>query len=128
MSTISGVQPPVEPSWARSNWQSYCVRLRDNVDQRELMQSLLDRDVATKRGIMCAHRQPAYAIEPWSCRPDLDRCVEREVCGRLAESARAEDHSILLPLYPAMTTAEQDQVVAAVDESIETAAASTRTL
>jgi dTDP-4-amino-4,6-dideoxygalactose transaminase len=128
LSAISGLQPPVEPSWAHTNWQSYCIRLRDDVDQREFMQSLLDRNIATKRGIMCAHRQPAYAIEPWSCRPDLDRCVEREACGRLAESARAEDHCILLPLYPAMTTAEQDQVVAAVDQSMGIATASTRTL
>src|SRR5260370_697263 len=24
---VTGVRVPVEPGWARSNWQSYCVRL-----------------------------------------------------------------------------------------------------
>ena len=29
---------PEEPPWARSNWQSFCVRLPAGCDQRELMQ------------------------------------------------------------------------------------------
>jgi dTDP-4-amino-4,6-dideoxygalactose transaminase len=29
-----------EPQWARSNWQSYCVRLLDRVDRRTVMQKL----------------------------------------------------------------------------------------
>ena len=30
------------------------------------MQKLLDQRIATRRGIMCAHREPAYNREPWT--------------------------------------------------------------
>ncbi len=65
---IPGVIPPSEPSWARSNWQSYCVRLPDGCDQQRVMQEMLDAGVSTRRGIMCSHREPVYfSQEPWSC-------------------------------------------------------------
>src|SRR5262249_41367483 len=60
LSTIVGVVPPDEPSWARSNWQSYCIRLPDGITQRAALESLAARGVAARRGIMCAHREPAY--------------------------------------------------------------------
>ena len=94
---IPGVEPPVEPSFARSNWQSYCVRLADHLDQRKVMQALLDHGIATRRGIMCVHREPAYAHIP----------LQRS----LAESEQAQDHCILLPLYHQLTEEEQDYVV-----------------
>jgi dTDP-4-amino-4,6-dideoxygalactose transaminase len=88
---------PLEPEWARSNWQSYCVRLPDLVDQKAVMQELLDQGIATRRGIMCSHREPCYAEE----KPRHD----------LHQSERAQDHAILLPLYAQMT--EEDQVTVA---------------
>jgi perosamine synthetase len=78
---------PAEPEWARSNWQSYCVRLPEGCDQRETMQVLLDRQIATRRGITCVHREPAYENQPWRAAGSLDR------------SERAQDECILLPLY-----------------------------
>jgi len=64
---IDGVGLPAEPHWARSNWQSFCVSLDATCQQRTVMQFLLDRGIATRRGIMCSHREPAYAGEPWKC-------------------------------------------------------------
>ena len=95
---VPGVIPPFEPAWARTNWQSYCVRLGDSLDQRQVMQELLNRGIATRRGIMCIHREPAYADVPlrWP----------------LTESEQAQDHCVLLPLYHQMTEADQDYVVA----------------
>ncbi|MFO0730017.1 MAG: DegT/DnrJ/EryC1/StrS family aminotransferase [Nitrospiraceae bacterium] len=52
----SGLHLPVEPAWARSNWQSFCVGLPTECGQRETMQALLDAGIATRRGIMCAPR------------------------------------------------------------------------
>jgi perosamine synthetase len=92
---------PHEPAWARSNWQSYCVRLPDHVDQRRAMQALRDRGIATNRGIMCAHREAPYAKSPH--RP-------------LPQSEAAQDRCILIPLYPQMSDAEQEQVVAAIKD------------
>ncbi len=68
LAEIDGVGLPREPSWARSNWQSYCVRLPAGADQSQVMQSMLDDGVATRRGIMCSHREPAYRDEAWRCR------------------------------------------------------------
>jgi perosamine synthetase len=104
LSSVPGLRVPVEAAWARSNWQSYCVGLPDGVDQIEVMQGLLDRGVSSRRGVMCAHTEPAYASEPWRS------------AGTLVESERAAAHSIILPLYPLMTRDDQERVVRAVAE------------
>ena len=54
---IPGLGLPAEPAWARSNWQSYCVRLPKGLDQRSVMQAMLDEGISTRRGIMCSHRE-----------------------------------------------------------------------
>jgi perosamine synthetase len=94
LGNIEGLRLPFEPDWARSNWQSYCVRLPDRVDQRTVMQKLLDRGIATRRGIMCSHREKPYAGE----KPRHD----------LRQSELAQDHTILLPIYAQMN--EEDQI------------------
>src|SRR5262245_60267797 len=97
---VSGLGRPHEPAWARSNWQSVCVRLPDHVEQRAVMQAMLDDGVATRRGIMCTHREPVYR-----------GCVPAE---GLPESEAAQDRCIILPLYPQMTAEEQDRVADAL--------------
>ena len=115
---IPSVIPPAEPLWARSNWQSYCVRLSDNCDQRGVMQAMLDAGVATRRGIMCSHREPVYAQEPWSCGMGPGDCKHSGgQCARLLESERAQDHCILLPLFHQMTEEDQDRVAAALHQA-----------
>jgi perosamine synthetase len=102
---------PAEPSWARTNWQSFCVRLPDGYDQLNVMQKMLNAGVATRRGIMCSHREPVYVQEPWSCGIGPGKCGCRTgYCARLQESEHAQDRSIVLPLYPQMIGAEQDRV------------------
>ena len=106
---------PEEPAWARSNWQSFCVRLSERCDQRRVMQAMLDAGVATRRGIMCAHREPAYAREAWSCGAGPGPCgCPPATCVRLRESEQAQDHGILLPLFHQMTDAEQETVARAL--------------
>ena len=72
-----------------SNWQSYPVRLldRDSLSQVEIMQRLLDKGIATRRGIMNAHQEPAYQSANWS----------------LPKSELCRDQVLLLPLFPGMT-------------------------
>jgi len=95
---IPNFHPPAEPDWARSNWQSYCVRLPQAHLQMQTMQALLDSGIATRRGIMCAHREPAYPDQCWRAPKPLP------------ESERAEDECILLPLYHHLTLQEQEFV------------------
>jgi perosamine synthetase len=89
LANIEGLVLPVEPEWARSNWQSYCVRLPVRLDQKKVMQNLLEQGIATRRGIMCSHREAPYSGEKQ--RHDL------------RQSELAQDHSILLPIYAQMS-------------------------
>ena len=115
LTKIPGLGVPLEPEWARSNWQSFCIRLPERCDQRQVMQTLLDAGVATRRGIMCAHREAAYPPSTWSCGVDFRECgCVSGCCQRLRQSEEAQDQTIILPLFPQMTFEQQDQVVAAL--------------
>jgi perosamine synthetase len=112
LANAPGLKLPAEPLWARSNWQSYCVRLPEQVDQQHVMQTMLDAGISTRRGIMCAHRELAYQVEAWSCGVDSNACnCQPGKCQRLVEGEQAQDHAILLPLFHQMTEAEQDRAI-----------------
>lgn len=112
---LPGLRLPVEPEWARSNWQSFCVRLTDGLDQRAVMQRLLDEGISTRRGVMCAHREGSYPAGTWTCRPAGRDCdCGPGVCRRLAESEHAQERGIILPLFHQLTHSEQDRVIAAL--------------
>lgn len=115
---VAGIALPSEPSWARANWQSYCVRLVNGVSQqRAVMQSMLDAGISTRRGVMCTHREPAYADVPWRCaeRASTSPCACLPLrCARLAESERAQDECIILPLYHDLSEADQYRIVEAL--------------
>lgn len=99
---VPGLRLPEQPSWARSNFQSYCVRLPEECDQRAVMQFLLEQGIATRRGIMCAHRELPYAGGG----------------ERLPHSEAAQDRSILLPLFHQMTEDDQQRVALALRQAV----------
>lgn len=103
LADIPGLGLPKEPAFARSNWQSFCVRLPGHCDQRTVMQTALDQGIATRRGIMCSHREPVYNDAPLRC--------------PLPHSEAANDQCIILPLYPQMTPAEQEGVAAGIRQA-----------
>jgi perosamine synthetase len=105
LANFEGLRLPAEPDWARSNWQSYCVGLPDRVDQRTVMQSLLDQGIATRRGIMCSHREAPYAN-------DRQR-------HNLQQSELAQDNSILLPIYAQMSKEDQERVGCALRRELQ---------
>jgi dTDP-4-amino-4,6-dideoxygalactose transaminase len=102
LADLPGIEIPYEPSWARTNWQSYSVRLPEWCDQRAVMQAMLDDGIATRRGIMCAHREVPY---------------QRANGYNLPESERAQDRRIVLPMYPQMTDEDQDYVIEMLREA-----------
>ena len=106
ISGIDRVVVPREPDWARSNWQSYAVRLDAGLSQAAVMQALLDGGVSTRRGVMNAHRERAYAGTPW------------RTTGTLARSEQAQDTALILPLYHQMTERDQDRVVEALRNAV----------
>lgn len=98
LADVPGLMIPVEPEWARSNWQSYCVRLPEGCDQKQTMQTLLDCGISTRRGIMCAHREPAYRQQPWRSQ------------GSLRMSEQAQETAIILPLYDELALSDQEYI------------------
>ncbi|MEN9663148.1 MAG: hypothetical protein RL324_2097 [Verrucomicrobiota bacterium] len=105
---IPGLVLPGEPDWARTNWQSYCVRLPVGADQRAVMQAMLDAGVSTRRGVMCSHREPAYAGGSW-----------RVPAGQtLAQSETAQDNCIILPLFHALSGDDQAHAAAVMRAAI----------
>lgn len=101
---IPGILVPHEPAWARSNWQSYCIRLPQAAEQRRVMQHMLEAGISTRRGIMCIHREPAYQ--------DL------ELAFPLPHSEAAQDECIVLPLYPQMSETDVETVVAGLKAAL----------
>ncbi|MQA28890.1 MAG: aminotransferase class V-fold PLP-dependent enzyme [Luteitalea sp.] len=97
----SGFRAPAEPAWARSNWQSYCVGLPEPVDQRQVMQVLLEAGISARRGVMCSHREETWAnhLAPW----------------KLRNSEHAQDRCILLPLHNSLTPEQQSDIVGALE-------------
>lgn len=85
LKSISWLASLDEPPYARSNWQSYPVRLLIDapLSRDELMQSLLDMGIATRRGIMNAHQEGPY----------------KDACYELEHSEKASEKVILLPLF-----------------------------
>jgi dTDP-4-amino-4,6-dideoxygalactose transaminase len=120
LADIPGLVLPREPEWARSNWQSYCVRLPDAVDQKGVMQHMLDVGIATRRGIMCSHREGAYPAETWTCAMRLkEHCdCAPGTCTELQHSEQAQGHCIVLPLFPQLTVDQQQQVADALHQAL----------
>ena len=109
LGAASAVHVPVEPEWARSNWQSYAVRVPPG-RQRAVMQALLDDGISTRRGVMNAHREPAYGAGTWKLAPGQ----------RLDRSEEAHDTAIMLPLFHDLAEADQDRVIDALLRAVST--------
>jgi len=90
---------PSEPAGLKHNYQSYMVRFTDAalIGRDEFMQQLLDRGVASRRGIMAIHRELPYANPCWD-----------EV---LPVTNRVTDNSVVLPLFFELTDDEHDYVL-----------------
>ena len=107
LAPIAGVHAPAEPTWARSNWQSYCVTLSAGADQLDIMQTLLDQGISTRRGVMNSHLEPAYVDLP-----------NHRAADALPRSVAAQNHTIMLPLYVQMSDSDVEFVVSALQRAL----------
>jgi perosamine synthetase len=94
--------PPHIPSGVRFNYQTYLLRLLPDsrMDRDGLMGALLQRGIATRRGIMAAHREPAYRHRPLRV--------------PLPATEEADRSAIVLPLFHQLEAADQDRVIEAI--------------
>ncbi len=102
LSRLPGIIPPYAPAEAPHTYQSYAVKLDPAVwpSRDAVMERMLERGIATRRGVMAIHLEPYYRrrFGPVS----------------LPVTEEATRQTILLPLYATMTESEQDLVVDAL--------------
>lgn len=98
---------PHEPEWARSNWQSFCLRLAPGTDQQSIIDQLTKAGIASKSGIMNAHTEPAYKNEKWRTGSDS-----------LAKSVEAQKQSIIVPLYHQMRESAVKRIAAELKRAV----------
>jgi dTDP-4-amino-4,6-dideoxygalactose transaminase len=100
---ITGLRAVTDPHWGTSNFQSYWVEVQPGfpTDREGLMGALAAADISARRGIMAAHRQPAY--RDWR-----EHNIPLPVTERLTES------TLILPLYHELADSEQDRVIDAL--------------
>lgn len=97
---IDGLRPVGDPDWGTSNFQSYWVEVQPEfpTDRDGLLVALAEADISARRGIMAAHRQPAY----WTTETGD---------ASLGVTERLTDNTLILPLFHQMTEEEQRRVV-----------------
>lgn len=105
LGAIDGLGLPLEPAWARSNWQSFCVELPLGCEQPAVIQRMLDAGISTRRGVMNAHLELPY----------------QAVAARalLSRSEEAQRRGLILPLIPAMTEAQVHRVADCLAAAIQ---------
>lgn len=108
LARIPGLVVPQDRTDTRTNWQSYCILLPAGADQRGVMQRLLDVGISTRRGVMCIHREPAYANPPES---DGVRVP-------LPVSETAQDRGVILPMFAGMELDQARWVASRIDEAL----------
>ena len=92
LADIRHIRVPRVPGCAYHNYQSYWVEILASspVSRDELMQKLLEKGVATRRGIMAIHQEMSYNQRP----------------AMLPATNRMTAATVLLPLHPAMAETE----------------------
>jgi len=107
LADIACIRLPKEESGYFTNWQSFSIFLKPEapLTRNELMQSLLDKGIASRRGVMTSHRETAYKEY---CR-DLSLPRTEDAC----------DRSIIIPLYVPMNEEDITTVIKGLRELLE---------
>jgi len=104
LADIDCIRLPREESGYFTNWQSFSIYLKENapMSRNELMQALLDKGIASRRGVMTSHRETAY----------------KAMCEglKLPRTEEACDRSIIIPLYVPMEANDVSTVINALRE------------
>jgi dTDP-4-amino-4,6-dideoxygalactose transaminase len=100
LSDVPGLSMIADPPDGTTNFQSFWVVLPDDfpMARNELLARFHERGISPRRGIMASHLEPAYAGHSHAPLPVTERITAR---------------SVLLPLFHAMTEADQDRVISA---------------
>ena len=96
-----------DPSWGTCNFQSLWIEILPGSasDREGVLEALANADISARRGIMAAHRQPAFAH-----RDTGDQA--------LPMTERLTDSTLILPLYHGLSAPDQERVVTAVRAAV----------
>ena len=103
ISGIRGLRIVTDPEYGTSNFQSLWVEVESSfpLSREKLLEALATADVSARRGIMAAHRQPAYADRDTGKVP-------------LPVTEHLTDNTLILPVFHQLTEVELTQVVDAL--------------
>ncbi|MFA4920482.1 MAG: DegT/DnrJ/EryC1/StrS family aminotransferase [Thermodesulfovibrionales bacterium] len=103
LSKIPYVRVPQVPTYAFHNYQSYWIELLESapVDRNMLMSKLLEKGIATRRGIMAIHMEPYYKGYSKLSLPTTEKITM---------------NTVLLPLYPTLSSEEQSYITNSLKE------------
>jgi len=95
---IPGLRAVADPEYGTCNFQSFWVEVEDDypLDREGLLHALAEAEVSARRGIMAAHRQPAYAHHR----------------GDLPVTERLTDRTLILPVFHELTQDQIERVLA----------------
>lgn len=99
-----GLRCVEDPEFGTSNVQTFWVEVTPEhpLGRDGVLATLAGAEISARRGIMAAHRQPAYAGVEHAPLPVTDRLT---------------DQTLILPLYHEMTPGDQDRVIAALRDT-----------
>ncbi|MEI7057910.1 DegT/DnrJ/EryC1/StrS family aminotransferase [Nocardioides sp. CCNWLW239] len=94
---IDGLRAVADPVWGTSNFQSFWIETGTSygLDREGLLGALADAGISARRGIMAAHRQPAYVSSGVS----------------LPATEHLTDTTLILPLFHQISDSEQARVI-----------------
>lgn len=100
---IPGLRIVADPEYGTSNFQSLWVEVEEGfpLTREGLLEALAAADVSARRGIMAAHRQPAFADRDTGSLP-------------LPVTEHLTDNTLILPVFHQLTETELTQVIDAL--------------
>lgn len=103
LSDIAGLRCATDPDYGTSNFQSFWIEVLPEfpMGREQLLEKLATDEISARRGIMAAHRQPAYAGHPGQLVP-------------LPVTERLTDNTLILPLYHDLGVEDQDRVIESI--------------
>jgi dTDP-4-amino-4,6-dideoxygalactose transaminase len=100
---LAGLRILRDPDWGTTNFQSFWIEVLPGfaTDRDGLLAHLAEDEISARRGIMAAHRQPAYAHRDTGTQP-------------LPVTERLTDNTLILPIYHQLTDEELNRVVSSI--------------
>lgn len=106
LADIPGLRAVADPEWGESNFQSYWVEVEPSfpLGRDGLLEALAEAEISARRGIMSAHRQPAYR------NADAGDAT-------LVATERLTDNTLILPVFHQLTDEEQHRVIGVIQRA-----------